>query len=224
MFKRRRPFKTVFFLIFVTVMLMGGIWFADYRLKPVINEIAQARAVQLATDLVNKSIQKQISEEDTRYQDFVSIHKDNDGRIVMMQANTVKVSRTAANITLAVEKSLEELKTQDIYIPAGQVSGMTLLANYGPKVKLKIMPVGTVQADIVDKFEQAGINQTRHKIYLRFRTNVRIMVPLLTKETEVATTVPLAESIIVGQVPNVMVNIPQGILSSGLIENQIPKQ
>ena len=218
MFKRRRPVRTVFFLIFVIVMLTGGFWFADYRLKPVVYEIAQARAVQMATDLVNKCVQKQVSEEDVQYQDYVSIHKDNDGRIVMMQANTVKVSRTAADITLAIEKSLEELKTQDIYIPVGQVLGMPLLANYGPKVKIKIMPVGTVKADITDKFEQAGINQTRHKIYLSFRTNVRIIVPLQTGETEVATTIPLAESIIVGQVPNVVVNMPQGVLSSGLIE------
>ncbi|ACV63198.1 sporulation protein YunB [Desulfofarcimen acetoxidans DSM 771] len=221
MFKRRRPARTVFiifFSLFIFTILTGGFYIVEYRLKPVIYEIAQARAIQLSTESVNRCIQKQISEETVQYQDFVNIHKDNEGRIVMMQANTIKVSRTASDITLAVEKSLEELKIQDIFIPIGQVSGTSLFANSGFRLKFNIMPVGVVHADITDKFEQAGINQTRHKIYLYLRTNIQIMLPLQKGETEIATKVPLAESIIVGQVPNVVVDMPQGIISSQLLE------
>ncbi|WP_066640317.1 sporulation protein YunB [Desulfolucanica intricata] len=218
MFKRRRPVKTAFILLAVLFVLIGGLYFVDNRLKPTIYEIAQARAVQMATQLVNRSVQEQVLGENVQYQDIISIHKDNEGRIVMMQANTVKVNQMAANITLAVEKSLEALDTQEFYIPMGQVLGSQLLANYGPKVKVKITPIGTVKVNVMDKFEQAGINQTRHKIYLGFNTNVKIAVPLQSGQTEVATTVPIAESIIVGQVPQVVVNMSEGILSGGFIK------
>jgi len=190
----------------------------DITLRRTFFSIAEVKAVQLATEAVQKTLQEEISNQNLQYQDFISIHKDNQGRVAMMQANTVKVNRVAASTTLALQKTLEELRWQTFSIPLGQVLGIPMLATYGPKLSYHVMPVGTVRVNIVDKFESAGINQTRHTIYLSFDTSVRIVVPSKSGDAVVATQVPLAESIIVGIVPNTFVNVPGNIFGGGLLK------
>ena len=80
------------------------------------------------------------------------------------------------------------------------------------------MPAGAVRVNVVDKFEAAGINQTRHSIYLNFDTNIRIVIPSKGGEAVVGMQVPLVESIIVGGVPSTFVSVQGGILSSGLLK------
>ncbi|MEG3070366.1 MAG: sporulation protein YunB [Candidatus Syntrophopropionicum ammoniitolerans] len=92
------------------------------------------------------------------------------------------------------------------------------MANLGPRLKYNIMPAGTVRVNVVDKFETAGINQTRHAIYLNFDTNVRIVIPFKGGEAVIAMQVPLVESIIVGGVPSTFVSVQGGILGSGLLK------
>lgn len=214
MFKRRRKIAPAFALGFFSLVSFAVFLFIDLALRDAFFTIAEVKAVQLATDAVQKALQQEVAEENLQYQDFVYIHKDSQGRVALMQANTVKVNRVAANTTLAVQKTLEELRWQTFSIPLGQVFGVPALANYGPGINYHILPVGTVRVSVVDKFESAGINQTRHTIYLNFDTSVRIAIPSKSGEAVVAAQVPLAESIIVGSVPSTFVNVPGGIFGS----------
>jgi sporulation protein YunB len=219
LFKRRRRRKiTVFGIAFLNIIVIGIILFADLALRDAFFNIAEVRAIQLATETANKALQQEVSDENLQYQDFIFIHKDSEGHIVLMQANTVKVNKFASDTTLAVEKALEDLRWQSFGIPVGQVLGIPLFANLGPEIKYNIMPVGSVRVNVVDKFETAGINQTRHSIYLNFDTNVRIVIPSKGGEAVVGMQVPLVESIIVGSVPSTFVSVPGGILSSGLFK------
>ncbi|BAF59202.1 MAG: sporulation protein YunB [Pelotomaculum sp.] len=218
MFKRRRRFARVLAPVVFCLAGLGAMILIDITLRRTFFSIAEVKAVQLATEAVQKTLQEEISNQNLQYQDFISIHKDNQGRVAMMQANTVKVNRVAASTTLALQKTLEELRWQTFSIPLGQVLGIPMLATYGPKLSYHVMPVGTVRVNIVDKFESAGINQTRHTIYLSFDTSVRIVVPSKSGDAVVATQVPLAESIIVGIVPNTFVNVPGNIFGGGLLK------
>lgn len=218
MFKRRRPVKLYLFCILMFLFVMGVFLLFELSIRPTIVEIAEARAVQVATEAVNSSVQEKVMENNMAYQDFVQLHKDTNGRIVLMQANTIKVNQFAADVTLAIQKTLQDLEGQSFSIPLGQVTGSRILAALGPGIKVNIIPVGTVRVDVEDKFEQAGINQTRHRIYLGFDTRVRIVVPTLHSEARVATRVPLTESIIVGDVPATYVSLSDGLFGSGIIK------
>jgi len=213
MFKRKRPAMTVIVVLALMIAAAGALIMMERIFDGTIYAIAEARAVQMATEAVNKAVQQEVAGENLQYQDFINIHKDSQGRVALMQANTVKVNQVIADTTLAVEKRMEELKWQSFSIPFGLVFGSDLLASYGPEIKVHIMPVGTVRANVSDKFETAGINQTRHKIYLGFDTSVRIVVPSKSGETEITTQVPLAESVIVGDVPDTFVSISGGLFS-----------
>lgn len=213
MFKRKRRYTPVLvFIIFLAIV--GAIIFMDLSLRSAFFDIAEVRAIQLATEAVQKTLQKEVADENLQYQDFINIHKDNQGHVAMMQADTVKINKVSANITLAVQQTLEELRWQSFSIPIGQVFGIPFLSSLGPRVRYYILPVGTVRVNVTDKFESAGINQTRHTIYLNFDTSVRIVIPSKSGETVVATQVPLAESIIVGSVPSTFVTVHEGIFGN----------
>jgi len=221
LFKRRRPYKIVIALVFSSIALILFFILVDIKLRDVFFDIAEIKAVQLAAEAVQKSIQREAADENLQYQDLIIIHKDNQGRVALMQADALKVNRVATGITIAVQKTLEDLRWQSFSIPLGQLLGVPILANYGPRIKYSIMPVGTVRFSITDRFDSAGINQTRHTIYLNLDTNVRIVVPFKTAEAVVSTQVPLTESIIVGGIPDTFVTVPGGIFGSGAISGSV---
>lgn len=218
LFKKRRAFRPNFVFIIFVLIAFGVLYILDITLRSAFFDIAEVRAVQLATEAIQKAIQREVADDNLQYQDFIDVHKDTQGHIVMMQANTIKLNQVAANTTLNVQKNLEVLRTQNFSIPLGEVLGIPVLANYGPRVLYYILPVGNVRVNIIDKFESAGINQTKHIIYLNFDTSVKIVIPSKSGETVVATQMPIAESIIVGDVPSTFVNVPGAIFGSGFIK------
>ena len=213
--KKRRGYGTIRFEIppykrrkFITLMTLGiflvslglTIWVVDARLRPVLRELALAKAKVLATAAVNEAVANGEARE-IKYQDLVAIKVDRDGRPVLLQPNTGELNRLAARITLDVQKALVGLKRAKIRLPVGQVLGPQVLGTWGPEVNANFLPVGTVEGHIVDSFSAAGINQTRHRIVVRIEAEVRVVVPLVTASTRIRTDVPLAEALIVGEVP-----------------------
>ena len=215
MFKRRRPFKKAFLFV-VTVVFLVALWSLDMQIRKTLYEMAEVRAVQLATEAVYNAVLQKVAGEGMLYEDLIIVHKDSAGNIVLMQADTAKINKIASNTTLAVQSAILRLGEESLYIPLGQITGSYYLASRGPKIRVDIVPIGTVRVNVDDRFEQSGINQTRHSIYLVFNTDIRVVVPLKSGQASVATQVPVAESIIVGDVPSTFVT-----LSDGFIEKSI---
>ena len=92
-----------------------------------------------------------------------------------------------------------------ITIPIGSATRSKILSNYGPVIRVSLLPAGTADVNTVEAFEEAGINQTRHRIVLEITANIQIIQPLLSSNITVKTNVPIVETIIIG-------NVPQAIL------------
>ncbi len=188
------------FLLFI-LCLVGGFLFADHQLRPTIKARAEAHARVLATTSINQAIRENVAK-NIRYEDLISVKVDSRGRVVLMQPNTGEINRLASDATITVQELIKNTKDK-IHIPLGQLLGSQLLAGRGPDIPIVIVPVGTVESRVYDVFEQAGINQTRHKIYLQIRSTVRILIPLLSSQVEIKAEVPLTEAVIMGEVPQV---------------------
>jgi sporulation protein YunB len=191
-------------IVFLSVLII-----ADFRLKASILEIAQAQAQLETVEVINRAINSNIVAE-TDYRDIVIVHQGADQRIVMLQANTVVLNQIMAKTVNEVVASTKQLQNNVISVPLGQVTGSIFLAAYGPRVKVRIIPAKQVAVDVDNRFEQAGINQTRHVIYLKITTTIRIAVPMVNKEVAVNTTIPLADTVIVGEVPQTYVTLNPG--------------
>lgn len=188
-------------------------WTVETHLKPTLLTIAEAKATLLATQSVNRVISESINL-GIDPQKLVNVTLDSRGRVVLIQSNTMEFNRIAADTTIKVQNMLKEIGEEKISIPIGQVLGSQLLASVGPNITVTIIPVGTVQVKVFDKFEQAGINQTRHMVYLIATTQIRIVVPLVSKSISVNTQMPIAEYVVVGEVPSTYVQFPFPIPSN----------
>lgn len=203
-------------LVNYTIALVGAfflIWFImlmifEHSFRPVIRQLAEARARIAATEAVNQAIKSKIINVD--YSDLINVQKDNSGHIVLMQPNIVRINQLAASTTLAVQQSLKDNTCLHFYIPFGQVLGSQLLANWGPHIGVSVYPVGTVQTRVFDRFEDAGINQTRHQLYLDIQSRVKVVVPLTNTDVTVDAQVPITDTVIVGQVPSTYLRLSPG--------------
>ncbi|MDD3270399.1 MAG: sporulation protein YunB [Syntrophomonadaceae bacterium] len=192
-------------LLLALFTILSSFLLMDYKLKSSVLEIAKSKAQVSGMASINEIVSKQVVPS-IEYKDIVYIHKDNDGRIVLIQPNTLMLNAIMAETVVEVSKDLEKLEENNISIPLGQLSGFRILAGYGPKMKVKIVSAAQVNVKVLNKFEQAGINQTRHLIYFQINSKIRVAVPFLDDEVTVSTTIPLAETIIVGEVPDTFVD------------------
>lgn len=189
----------------------------DRNLKPAIIQMAEARAHQVAGEAINKALYDKVLA-NVNYNDLVFVHKDSQQRITMMQANSVKISRIISQANLEIKQSLRNISEETLKIPLGQASGSKILANYGPRINVRILPIGTVSTKFADEFQQAGINQVRHILYLKIETTVSIIFPLATTSININNSIPMAETIIVGEVPNTYLGLES--LFKGMISGQ----
>lgn len=220
--RRNMPVWWLWILALV-VSFIYSFWMVDSHLKPTLLAIAEAKATLIATEAINNVINDRDSLKiDT--QNLVFVRVDSRGRVVLIQPNTMEFNKLAADTTIKIQQALQGISEEKIYIPAGQIMGSQLLASWGPKLVVTVIPIGTVQVKVFDKFEQAGINQTRHMVYLMATTQIRIVVPLVSKNVEVNTQLPIAEYVVVGEVPNTYVQIPFPIPNDALTGNSEYKQ
>lgn len=204
MFRRRINWGVIIGLI-VLILTLTTVLLIDFRVKASLLQIAKAKVQVSGVEAINKIVNQKIVSQ-IEYKDIVYVHKDDKGRIVLIQPNTIMLNKIMADTIGEVANSLGAMQEDSISIPAGQLSGSNILAGYGPKMKVKIIPAGQVHVDVLNKFEQAGINQTRHLIYFKIDSDIKVAVPFLDDEVKVSAVIPLAETIIVGDVPETYVN------------------
>lgn len=207
----------IFSTIFVLSVFIGSFIYVDTSLRPTITVLAETKALELANRSINKAV-GEIVKDKISYSDLMNTRLDSDGKITMIQANTIMMNKIASDVALQIQDELKQVKTTTSYIPIGTALGSPILAKYGPQLKVSIEPIGTVSVDFKTNFESSGINQSRHSIYLQAKTQVKVVIPLTTTTKEVKAQIPICETIIVGDVPNSYVNIPD----NGVI-NTIPK-
>lgn len=193
-------------LILVTLIMVLIIYIVEANIKPTVKSIAQSKANLTANQIINKTIYEEILEE-FNYSDLIETHKDSDNKVTLIQANSVQISRLITSTNLKIKEALENLEDEKIYIPLGQALGSYIFATHGPKIKVTIVPVGELEVNLLQDFYEAGINQTRHILYLDIKTTLNVVIPTLSEKITVSTKAPIAETIIVGPVPNTIVRL-----------------
>lgn len=196
---RSLSWKALLLAVFVVLLIVFTIF--EGNIKPALAAIAEVRAKLIAIEAITEAIEKEIIQT-VEYQDLIYIHKDSRNRPVLLQPNTIAISRVAARTTEHVKKRLESLGDEVILLPMGQIFGSDLLANVGPRVRVTVMPIGTVTVNLINDLEEAGINQILHKIILEINANIGVAIPMVVAQTNVQHQVLLTQAVIVGEVPD----------------------
>jgi sporulation protein YunB len=184
----------------------------DWILLEPLALVAETEARVRGIDAVNRVVLGSLGRSLGR-QEMVTYEKDQEGRIAAYHINTQVVNAVAAEAAQAVEKEFRALSESPFGVPMGALSGVRLLASQGPSIPVKLMPIGTVAVDLQHDFKGEGINQTRHRIWLRATARMRVILPVVTKEVEVTADLPLSETVIIGPVPDSFYGGPIGGLT-----------
>lgn len=206
--QKRYKIPSLSWKIFIVITFIFSLfWFIELHIKPTLFAIAEVKAMTVATQAINEVIREQVV---SKYnpQDLVDVKVDHQGRVSFVQPNTIEFNKLSSDTVISVQEILQKLSDEKINIPIGQLTGSQMLASVGPPITVKIIPMGTVDVKVINEFNDAGINQTKHTLSLKVITKIKIVVPLISKEISVETTIPVAEYLVVGEVPNTYVKLP----------------
>lgn len=200
--KRKR---FILWIIALTLFLLYIYRLIDKNIKPTIIAISEIRARSVTTQTINDTIKVKIRR-DINYNDLIFVKYDNEGKVTLMQANTILMNSIAAEVALEVQEQLEQMSKTKIKVPLSNAFNTQIITL--PSINVQIVPQGAVAVDFATEFESSGINQTRHRIYIIVVTDIKMIVPLVAENLRITTNIPIAETIIVGDVPEQYVNVP----------------
>ena len=194
-------------LLAAMVLIVLGVLAVEGNLTRMVLSLAQAQARAVAVQMLNEAAAELVTSGGVTYDSLMHVTADERGQVRLIQANTPEMNRLAAQASLLAQGKLQSTREQVVRVPLGSVMGLTLFAGAGPKIEVKILPVGSVHAEFHTDFQTAGINQTRHRVSLMLTARVQLVIPTGAKTVEVTTQVAMAESIIVGEVPETFTDV-----------------
>ncbi len=171
------------------------------HMKPVVVDLATARTSNAVNRIVVAAVNDAVDSGRIDYEQLVDFDKDADGHVTALRSNMAAFNRLQASIADDILQRMAEVSSTDLAIPIGTLTGSPLLAGRGPCLRVRMQSVGTATARFDNQFSSAGINQTRHRIILDVDVHVSILLPGLTTYTKVSNEISVAETVIVGGVP-----------------------
>ena len=196
--RKNIPARIGMILLILSLLLMIFLTFADLRLKPVVINAARSRARLFASDVISRSVDAAVSESTGS---FINVIYGEDG-ISAIETNVTGISRLRADSILNIRGEISDIDRMTLDIPLGNLAGGMLLTGRGIPVRIKLVPIGDVSGEIYSEFSETGINQTLHRIYLRVRVSMNMIVASDTVRLELADDILVAETVIVGKVPD----------------------
>lgn len=196
-----RPFLLLI-LFAAAVFLLSAALF----LKDISSQIAISDASDVVTVQINQAISDIMSENNYSGDYFMSFEKDADGGVTAISSNMAHINALSAEILDRIVGQTES-HTITVEIPLGNLSGISLLMGRGPGVPVEIIVLTSSKVEFNNSIVTAGINQTKHQINLEVIVDIDILIPWNTMSTEVVTEVLIADTVIVGQVPETYLNI-----------------
>lgn len=174
---------------------------AVLRMKPVLLQVASTRASNMVSRIVNAAVNEAMAAGKLDYDDLVTLETGAQGSVIALKSNMMAANRLQSEISADVLRRLGDISTTDLRIPIGTLSGIALLAGRGPALTIRMQTVGSAEANFRNEFTSAGINQTKHRILLDVDVYVSILLPGFYTSTKVSSEVAVAETVIVGSVP-----------------------
>ena len=193
--------------LFVFGLIVAFTVFVRLQVSPLIRELAKARVENRASYIINEATETQMEREDIHYDRIIFLEKDINGSITALKTNITEINRLKTQILSVVDSMLLDLDVDEIGLPLGSVIFPEFFSGSGPKLPVKVTSISASDADFRNVFSEAGINQTSHQIMMDVQITMTVLTPVGAEVVEVVSSVMVAETIIVGSVPESYVRV-----------------
>ena len=190
------------YMALVLAILVGILVFFRTRYNATIRSLAQTQVINATSDLINDAIDKQIEKGTIQYDRIVYFEKDLNGNITALKTNMSEVNRLKTDILNLINDEILDMDTSDLGIPIGSLILPELMSGRGPEIPVKIISIRNSEGSFESQFTEAGINQTLQQLTMHVSIDVSILVLGSAESFTVSSQVVVAETIIVGKVPD----------------------
>lgn len=203
-YRRYIPRRTLIRLLVMTLLAVSFalLIVGTGQMRTILTRLATTRVSSTVNRLVSETVNDAVEKGTFQYDRMISFEKDNNGAITAVKSNMTEFNRLQAEILKDILGKVSEVSTRELSIPVGTLTGTSLLAGRGPGIKVRMQSVGSSTAVLENEFTSAGINQTKHRILLKVDVSVSILLPGFATATKVTNAITVAETIIVGDVPD----------------------
>jgi sporulation protein YunB len=185
----------------LTLSIVGLLLFR-IKYNSAIRSLAETQVNNATSDLINDAIDRQIEDGKIQYDRMVYFEKDLDGRITALKTNMSEVNRLKTDILNLINDEILAMTTDDLGIPLGSLFLPEIFSGKGPVIPVEILSIRNSDASFSSAFTEAGINQTLQQLNMHVSVDVTVLVLGETKSFTISSQVVVAETIIVGDVPN----------------------
>ena len=199
--KRRRKAPLLLLLLGLGAFLLASALY----LKRISGQIAVSDACDIMTTQVNAAITQVLQEGDYDADWFVSFEKNEAGEVTAISSNMTHINTLSA-LLLDRVIGLTGNRNLTVSIPAGNLTGLSLLMGRGPGIPVEIMVLTSSHVEFRNNIVTAGINQTKHQISLLVIVDIDVLVPWGTESAQICTELLIADTVVVGQVPETYLN------------------
>ena len=191
-------------VVSVVVLSVYSFNVARNNLIDFVDEYTSANITAELVDGINNAVLKILSDNDAyqNYDNFIEISVGSDGNVSLINVNMLMVNLLLCDLTEKTQINVNNLCKEKIYnVPFYAITGSLMLAQLGKNIEIEVKPIGHVECKLSSKFDGVSVNQTRHSIFVDITARVKMILPLYVKDLYVNTKIVVAESVIVGKVP-----------------------
>ena len=187
----------------ILLILVIAILFLVFRIqyRDALTKLAQTQVANATSDLINDAIDSQIANGNILYDRIVYFEKDLDGRITALKTNMIEVNRLKTAILNLINDEILATDTSQIHVPLGSLLLPEIFSERGPNIPVKILSIRNSDASFHSSFTEAGINQTIQQLSMHVQVDIAVLVLGEIITQTISSQVVIAETVIVGQVP-----------------------
>ncbi|MBQ8575584.1 MAG: hypothetical protein IJ447_06020 [Clostridia bacterium] len=200
--KRRRKIIIPTVAVVLLLSAVGVFLFLEFRVKSVRDELSVLEANSVASSALTAGLTEALDDYKLNYSDIVSFTYDADGNIKSLSADIITLNTLGNEIGNKTDDYINKIGTYKISLPVSALLGVQLVSGIGPDLSFFVTMRGLTSTSFENKFEDEGVNQTRHQIFLNVTIKTHVIFGGDVKIVEYNAEVCIAESIIVGVTPN----------------------
>ena len=176
--------------------------YIEFQIQPSVMDLTEIKAQTLATEAINTGVYNAVERLNLTYDDLAVIKYTSDNKVASISTNTVNVNKLKAEVSLETQNQLDELQYREFNYYLGDLTGFELLNGVGPSLVVRLNFSSSVETEVKNSLESAGINQTQSTIEIKVKAEIYLTSDEEYPNAVVETTIPVAQTIIVGELPN----------------------
>ncbi len=195
----RRKIKARWIFVFAVFIVISAV--ISYRATNVITEMAQAQAKHRVLAIINSVVNSYITEAGDMYNDMLIKDKSETGSIFAVNTDIGKISRLQSEISVRIQEEINKNSEMRVKVSVANILGFKPITNGRIGISADIAPISGVFVKFEDSFTAAGINQTKFTVNLNIKADIRVILPPFGGTASVDHTIPVAQIILLGKVP-----------------------